>query len=316
MDPPRRGHGQGPQHRGRNHRCHRSHRLPRGLLPGGRRAHRPERVGAYAVGVGLGTLLGLAVDRRLNPRHAQVDVVAPGPANELLDALHERGWPTTSSMGYGLSGNVVIASVTVDEHRLHPLLDDLRQIAPDAFWTVRTVRTAKAVPLPAAFLQIGRRTQVPGGQPPPAAPRRNVQPSETASTPGCQTPVTYRSLRRSTARRGVLSSGNHPKNASRLPDGPRDNGPYRARHNDALRPVVEAAIARGSRSTTRAHTRRSALGAPYRTTRPNDGSARVTTCIDRRICLRLATGPTRPDRPLWRPGRARWPGAARPGLCS
>jgi uncharacterized protein YebE (UPF0316 family) len=177
----------------------------------------PERVGAYAVGVGLGTLLGLAADRRLNPRHAQVDVVAPRPANELLDALHERGWPTTSSMGYGLSGNVVIASVTVDEHRLHPLLDDLRQIAPDAFWTVRTVRTAKAVPLPAAFLQIGRRTQVPGGQPPPAAPRRNVQPSETASTPGCQTPVTYRSLRRSTARRGVLSSGNHPRNASRLP---------------------------------------------------------------------------------------------------
>jgi uncharacterized protein YebE (UPF0316 family) len=42
----------------------------------------PERVGAYAVGVGLGTLLGLAVDRRLNPRHAQVEVVAPGPANE------------------------------------------------------------------------------------------------------------------------------------------------------------------------------------------------------------------------------------------
>ena len=145
----------------------------------------PERVGAYAVGVGLGTLLGLAVDRRLNPRHAQVEVVAPGPANELLGALHERGWPTTSSMGYGLSGDVVIASVTVDEHRLHPLLDDLRQIAPDAFWTVRTVRTAKAVPLPAAFLQIGRRTQAPGGQPPPAAPRRNVQPSETASTPGC-----------------------------------------------------------------------------------------------------------------------------------
>jgi uncharacterized protein YebE (UPF0316 family) len=117
----------------------------------------PERVGAYAVGVGLGTLLGLAVDRRLNPRHAQVEVVAPGPANELLDALHERGWPTTSSVGRGLSGNVVIASVTVDEPRLHALLDDVLQIAPHAFWTVRTVRSARAVPLPPAFVQIGSR---------------------------------------------------------------------------------------------------------------------------------------------------------------
>jgi uncharacterized protein YebE (UPF0316 family) len=197
----------------------------------------PERVGAYALGVGLGTLLGLAVDRRLNPRHAQVEVVAPGPAHELLDALHERGWPTTSSMGYGFSGNVVIASVTVDEHRLHALLDDLRQIAPDAFWTVRTVRAAKAVPLPAAFLQIGRRTQAPGGQPPPAAP------GETFSHPRRPAPLAAPNsrhlqepspLHRSTRRVVVRELSDKARRDS--PDGPCDNGPgYQAGRHDAAR---------------------------------------------------------------------------------
>jgi uncharacterized protein YebE (UPF0316 family) len=117
----------------------------------------PGRLAAYGVGVGLGTLVGLAADRRLNRGHVQVDVVAPASAADVVAVLHERGWPTASSLGEGLSGPVVLASITVDEIRLSSLLDDLARFAPAAFWTVRSVEAARAVPLPAGYVQVTPR---------------------------------------------------------------------------------------------------------------------------------------------------------------
>jgi uncharacterized protein YebE (UPF0316 family) len=109
---------------------------------------------AYAIGVGLGTLLGLMLHARVARGHAQVEVVAPGNPARLLDALRDRGWPTTAITGCGLSGTVLVASITVDERRLADLLDDLGQLAPQAFWTVTPLHAARAVTLPAGLAQI------------------------------------------------------------------------------------------------------------------------------------------------------------------
>jgi uncharacterized protein YebE (UPF0316 family) len=117
----------------------------------------PGRIAAYGAGVGVGTLLGLTIDRRLSRGYAGVDVVVPAQDAHVVGALHQRGWPTTSARGEGLSGAVILASVTVDESRLADLLDDLARIAPDAFWTARRVDVARAVPVPVGFVQITRR---------------------------------------------------------------------------------------------------------------------------------------------------------------
>jgi uncharacterized protein YebE (UPF0316 family) len=149
----------------------------------------PGRLAAYGVGVGLGTLVGLAVDRRLNRGHAQVEVVAPEPAPHLAAALHRRGWPTTSTWGEGLSGRVILTSVTVDEDQLPAVLDDVARLAPDAFWTVRTVRAARAVPLPGGLVQISRR-RTPERPPRPrlTVPHRRGRPSISPSaTPADRT---------------------------------------------------------------------------------------------------------------------------------
>jgi uncharacterized protein YebE (UPF0316 family) len=103
----------------------------------------PGALGAYAVGVGLGTLLGLVGHARLNWSQSQVEIVAPAScATELVGGLRRRGWsPATVTTGDGWSSPVVLASVTVDDHRLGALLAEIDRLAPDAYWTVRPVRS-------------------------------------------------------------------------------------------------------------------------------------------------------------------------------
>ena len=130
----------------------------------------PAPLAAYALGVGVGTLLGLAVHGRLTRSHVQVEVVTPEGSVDLTRALHERGWPTTATTAEGITGRVVVASVTVDDQRLDDLLDDIGRLAPEAFWTVRAVRAAQPSVLPPGLTQI---TGAPRHRRPPAsrAPR-------------------------------------------------------------------------------------------------------------------------------------------------
>jgi uncharacterized protein YebE (UPF0316 family) len=114
----------------------------------------PGRLVAYAIGVGLGTLLGLVLHTRFARNHTRIDVVLPQPSPRLLDALHHRGWPTTAIAGHGLSGPVLTVSITVDDERLDDLQDDLGRLAPDAFWTVTRLSTARAPTLPPGLVQI------------------------------------------------------------------------------------------------------------------------------------------------------------------
>ena len=107
----------------------------------------PAPLAAYAIGVGLGTALGLAIHARITRSHAQVEVVAPDASAHLVDALHGRGWSTTTHTAHGVAGPVLVASITVDDDRLDTLIDDITALAPDAFWTVRPVRAGRPVPL-------------------------------------------------------------------------------------------------------------------------------------------------------------------------
>ena len=114
----------------------------------------PGRLVAYAIGVGLGTLLGLVLHTRLARNHTRIDVVVPHPSPRLLDALHHRGWPTTAIAGHGTSGPILTVSITVDDERLDDLQDDLGRLAPNAFWTVTRLSTARAATLPPGLVQI------------------------------------------------------------------------------------------------------------------------------------------------------------------
>ncbi|HSK94979.1 MAG TPA: DUF5698 domain-containing protein, partial [Euzebyales bacterium] len=55
----------------------------------------PLRLGAYALGVGLGTLLGLLVDERLSTGQSLVRVVVDGDGEVAAAQLRAAGWPVT-----------------------------------------------------------------------------------------------------------------------------------------------------------------------------------------------------------------------------
>ena len=64
----------------------------------------PVRLVAYALGVALGTLLGLVADDRLSSGHSEVRLVVVGDGAEALATLRGAGWPATSTPGSGRRG--------------------------------------------------------------------------------------------------------------------------------------------------------------------------------------------------------------------
>jgi uncharacterized protein YebE (UPF0316 family) len=113
-----------------------------------------EKIVGYALGVGTGTLLGVFVDERLSAGQSEVRVVIHGHDLALVQILHGLGWPVTWTHGSGPSGDVTLAFVAVDDRRVQRLLKDLEREAPEAFWTVERLQTARASELPEGCIQV------------------------------------------------------------------------------------------------------------------------------------------------------------------
>jgi uncharacterized protein YebE (UPF0316 family) len=118
--------------------------------------HALERIVGYAVGVGVGTLLGVFLDERLSAGQSEVRIVTEGRDLSLVRELHELGWPVTWTHGEGPLGEVTVAFVAVDDTRLARFLKELKDRAPEEFWTVERLRSARAVKEHDGWVQIGR----------------------------------------------------------------------------------------------------------------------------------------------------------------
>jgi uncharacterized protein YebE (UPF0316 family) len=114
----------------------------------------PARIAGYAAGVAAGTVLGLTVDHHLSAGESEVDIVVPAADTLAVERLRRLGWPATSFNGDGPSGPVIVICVAVDDARVADLTADVRQVAPNAFWTVQRLGTTHASALPEGYLQI------------------------------------------------------------------------------------------------------------------------------------------------------------------
>ena len=114
----------------------------------------PARIAGYAAGVATGTVLGLTIDHRVSAGVSEVDIIVP--AHDTLAAEHLRrlGWPATTIPGEGPSGPVTVICVAVHDSRVAELTAAVRQLAPNAFWTVQRLGAAHASALPEGFRQI------------------------------------------------------------------------------------------------------------------------------------------------------------------
>jgi uncharacterized protein YebE (UPF0316 family) len=119
-----------------------------------------ERLAGYAVGVALGTLAGVILDERLSAGQSEVRVVTEGRDAELARELQADGWPVTSFAGVGPRGEVTVSFVAVDDKLLGHFVKLLRHSAPDAFWTVERLRSARAAKAHPGWVQVGTRRRL------------------------------------------------------------------------------------------------------------------------------------------------------------
>jgi uncharacterized protein YebE (UPF0316 family) len=99
----------------------------------------PLSVAAYAVGVGLGVLLGLVVGDRVTPGTVGVTVITTRP--DVADRLWSRGWPVTVSSGEGEDGPVTVLFVAVGRRDETRLRQDVLALDAGAFWSTGDVRS-------------------------------------------------------------------------------------------------------------------------------------------------------------------------------
>jgi uncharacterized protein YebE (UPF0316 family) len=114
-----------------------------------------ERLLGYAAGVAIGTLAGVFLDERLSTGQSEVRVVTHGRNLEIVHALQSGGWPVTWVPGSGPRGDVTVAFVAVDDGRLSTLVKTLTELAPEAFWTVERLKTARAGMTYPGWVQVG-----------------------------------------------------------------------------------------------------------------------------------------------------------------
>ena len=156
----------------------------------------PLRMGAYAVGVATGTLLGLAAEERLARGQSLVRIVVDGPSGLPAAILRARGWPVTGVVAEAHDGTAAVLLIVVPDTCLGALSRDLDEYVPDALRTVERLRSVTSGP------RSRSRGSAPswsrGSVPPRRRPRgpSACHPVGSAAVNGPRSPATELSRRR------------------------------------------------------------------------------------------------------------------------
>jgi uncharacterized protein YebE (UPF0316 family) len=97
---------------------------------------------AYAAGFAAGTWVGMTIERRLAIGTVLVRIIAPRQSERLYRELEKRGYRFTSVPAEGSKGPVTVLFTIVARSGLTKLQLLLKQIEPEAFYTVEDIRLA------------------------------------------------------------------------------------------------------------------------------------------------------------------------------
>lgn len=94
---------------------------------------------AYAAGFGAGNYVGLAIERRLAVGMSIVRLITTEPVDELLLQLRQAGVGATVIDAQGMMGPVSIVYTVIPRRDLQDVLETMRAVHPQAFYTVEGV---------------------------------------------------------------------------------------------------------------------------------------------------------------------------------
>jgi len=98
-------------------------------------------IGAYVVGFGVGTWVGMTLDQRLALGFAQVRVISTAKGGEVVDALREAGYGATQLYGRGRENPVVVIEALVPRKNVPAVLQIVETVDEQAIVAVSEART-------------------------------------------------------------------------------------------------------------------------------------------------------------------------------
>ncbi len=98
---------------------------------------------AYAAGFGMGTFVGVTIERKFSYGNRIIQVITTKGAENLIRILKESGYNLTSIDGKGSLGPVKLIFTVIKRNQAEQVLELIRQFNPKAFYTIEDVKFAR-----------------------------------------------------------------------------------------------------------------------------------------------------------------------------
>jgi uncharacterized protein YebE (UPF0316 family) len=95
---------------------------------------------AFAAGFGMGTFVGVTIERKFSYGSRIIQVITSKDAAELITALKRAGYNITSTEGKGAMGPVKLIFTVVKRSKVDEIIKLIRHFNPKAFYTIEDVR--------------------------------------------------------------------------------------------------------------------------------------------------------------------------------
>jgi uncharacterized protein YebE (UPF0316 family) len=90
----------------------------------------------YALGFSTGNVVGIVLEKRIAFGHIILRIISMGSGKEMAEKIRESGHAVTTFQGEGLSGPVTLLFVVCRRKEQSDIVEIIRGIEPDAFYTV------------------------------------------------------------------------------------------------------------------------------------------------------------------------------------
>ena len=95
---------------------------------------------AYGAGFGMGTFIGLQIEKKLALGNAVIRIVTQKDASELINTLRSQGFGVTNIDAEGAEGKVNVLYVIIKRHDLHAVSAAIEKFNPKAFYTIEDLK--------------------------------------------------------------------------------------------------------------------------------------------------------------------------------
>ena len=94
----------------------------------------------YAAGFGVGTYVGMRIEEKIALGYELLRIITRAAADELIQALHQRGFTVTTLIGEGREGKVGIIFLILRRKVIKEVVALVKQYNPNAFYTIEDMR--------------------------------------------------------------------------------------------------------------------------------------------------------------------------------